>query len=117
MAEVLEIEPYPLAHLVQGLGCTAEAVDLRQPRDAGANLVANHVATDELAIQLVVGHGVRARTDQAHPALQDIDQLRQLIQRGPADEPAHARDAGIAAYDQRQGGNRWMRAPAMKTGM
>ena len=38
----------------------------------------------------------RARTDEAHVAAQDVPELRQLVHRGRAHEPADARDARIA---------------------
>ena len=63
-------------HLVQRLGLAAEAVDLRPAGDAGLDLVADHVALDQLAIHLIVGDGVWAWPDNAHAPLQDIDELR-----------------------------------------
>lgn len=40
---------------------------------------------------------LRPRTDQAHVADQDVDQLRQFVQFGPAQETPHAGDAWIAS--------------------
>src|SRR5947208_68637 len=44
---------------------------------------------------LVLLDDQRARTDEAHLAPDDVEQLGQLIQRGLAQEPAHARDARV----------------------
>ena len=77
-------------HLLDRLGLAAQAVDLRQAGDAGAHLVADHVAVDQLAVHLVVRDGVRARADDAHAPLQHVDELRQLVERGAAQERAEA---------------------------
>ena len=37
----------------------------------------------------------RPRADEAHLAAQDVEQLRQLVERGAAQEPADARDARV----------------------
>ena len=80
MPQVVEVIPDPRLHLRQVLGLAAAAADLRQSGDARQDLVAHHVALDQLAVHLVVRHRVRARPHQAHAALQHIDQLRQLVQ-------------------------------------
>ena len=38
---------------------------------------------------------VRSRPDDTHAALQDVEELRQLVERGPAQEGAEAGDARI----------------------
>ena len=86
-----------LAHLVEGVGFAAQAVDLRPAGDARLDLVAQHVALDQLAVLLVVGDGVRARPDDAHAALQHVDELRQFVQRGAAQEAPERRDARVVA--------------------
>ena len=63
----------------------------------GLHLVADHVAADQLAVQLVVRDRVRARADDAHAPLQHVDELRQLVERGAAQERAEARDALVVA--------------------
>ena len=68
-----------------------------QPVMPGLHLVAQHVALDELAVQLVVRHRVRARADDAHASLQHVDELRQLVERGAAQERAERRDARVVA--------------------
>src|SRR5664279_1593353 len=50
-------------------------------------------------VLLVLGHLPRQcgpRPDEAHLALQDVEQLRQLVEREPTDEPSDAGDSGIA---------------------
>src|SRR5581483_1937781 len=95
VAQVREVVFDPRLHLLHRLGLAAEAVHLRVTGDARAHLVADHVAADQLPIELVVRHGVGPRADNAHAPLQYIDELRQLVERGPAQEPAEGRDARI----------------------
>jgi hypothetical protein len=57
--------------------------------------VPQHVSLDQLAVHLVVRHCVRPGADDAHPALQHVDELRQLVERGPAHESAQRRDARV----------------------
>ena len=83
-------------HLVEGAGFAAVAVDLGPAGDAGLDLVADHVALDQVAVHLVVRHGVGARADDAHAALQHVDELGQFVQRVLAQEGADAGDPGIA---------------------
>src|SRR6185436_13870429 len=73
----------------------AIAVDLSPAGDAGPDLVAQHVVLDHLAIELVVGDRMRSRPDDAHPPLQDVDELRQLVDRSAPQEAADAREARI----------------------
>ncbi len=61
-----------------------------QPVMPGLHLVPDHVAVDQLAVQLVVRHRVRPRPDHAHAPLQHVDELRQLVERGAAQERAEA---------------------------
>src|SRR6201999_3018530 len=63
VAQVLQVVLDARLHLLHGIGLAAEAADLRQPGDARAHLVAHHVAADELAVELVVRHRVRAGAD------------------------------------------------------
>src|ERR1044071_9510239 len=71
--QVLDVVVDAPTHVVERLRLAAATVDLREPRDAGGDLVTHHVATNELAILLVVRHGVGPRADEAHAALQHVD--------------------------------------------
>ena len=84
-----------LLHLVDGFGFAAQPVHLRPAGDSRPDLVPDHVAADELAIDLVVRNSVRPRADEAHLALQHVDELRQFIERGATQEPSDRRDARI----------------------
>src|SRR5258706_150375 len=84
VAQVVEVVLDAPLHLVHAVGLAAETVHLRPPGDAGTDLVADHVALDELAVELVVRDGVRAWADHAHAALQHVDELRQVVERGAA---------------------------------
>lgn len=83
-------------HLVEGFGFAAQAVDLGPAGDAGFDLVPQHVALDEFAVLLVVRDRMGTRADDAHAALQDVDELGQLVERGFADERAERGNAAIA---------------------
>ncbi len=48
------------------------------------------------AVLLEFGHCYRTRTDQAHVAPDDVEQLGQFVQAGAAQEVAHRRDARVA---------------------
>src|ERR1700730_13564250 len=95
MPEVIEIVVDPRLHLFE-LRCLASAtVDLREAGDAGQHFVPHHVALDELAVFLVVRHGVGPGAHETHAALKHIDELRQLIQGGASENAADARDAAV----------------------
>src|SRR5213075_809098 len=87
-AQVREVVLDTRLHLVDGVGLAAKAVDLREAGDARSHRVADHVAADQLAIELVMRHGMRPRADHAHASLQHVDELRQLVDRGLAQESA-----------------------------
>src|SRR3981081_3272616 len=96
MLQVVEIELDALAH---GFDIVAPgvAVYLGPPGDARLHFVSNHVTGYLAAIVLVHRDGVWAGPDDAHGAFEDIEELRQLIERGPANEGAHPGDALVAA--------------------
>ena len=96
VAQVIEIVVDARLHLVEGAGLAAIAVDLGPAGDAGLDLVANHIAFYQVAVDFIVRHGMRAGADDAHASLQDIDELGQFIERILAQEGADAGDAGIA---------------------
>ena len=66
--------------------------------------MAREIAVDRLVVEAVVGlgvHGVRARPDQRQIAGEhDVEQLRQFVEAGLADEAADAGDARIVAGDE-----------------
>src|SRR6185295_3199975 len=96
-AQVGEVALDAPLHLLDRVGLAAKAAHLREAGDAGPHLVADHVAADQLAIELVMGDGVRPRADHAHAPLQHVDELRQLVERAAAQEGAEARDAAVVA--------------------
>ena len=93
-----------MLELLGGVGLAAPAVDLRPAGDAGLDPVAGEIAVDDVVIEPVGGLGlerVRARADQREVALEDdVEELRQLVEAGLADEAADAGDARIALGDQ-----------------
>lgn len=97
VAEVVEIKLDAAFHLFDGVCFATGTIDLGEAGNAGANFVADHVALDELAVLLVVRYGVRAGADDAHAALEHVDELGEFVQRGSAQDGANTGDAGIVA--------------------
>ena len=78
----------------------AIAANLREAGDAGLQRVAQPVFLRHLPEQFVAGQRaecVRSRADDAHVALQHVEQLRQLVDAGHADDAADAGDAIVVA--------------------
>src|SRR5882672_7004784 len=88
-ANVLEVKAHPLVE-----ADLAAARNLPQARDAGL-----HVETATLPGLVLVGllGQRRAWADEAHVALDHVDELRQLVDRRRAQPLADARDARVAA--------------------
>ncbi len=59
--------------------------------------MAQHVTVDLPAVLLVVGNGVGAWADDGHVAVQHVEELRQLIQRRPAQKAAQRSDPRVVA--------------------
>src|ERR1700682_1762974 len=97
--DVIEIELDALLDLLVGVDFAAPAIDLRPAGNAGLDAVTREIAihglVEQPALQLAL-HGVRAGADQRQIALEhDVEELRQLVEAGSADETADAGDAGI----------------------
>ena len=106
--DVFDVERHAAAHQLGRVDRPARAVDRRPAGHAGLHAVAVGVFGDQLgALRLAGLHadGVRARADQRHLALQHVEELRQLVEAGAADEAADAGDA-----------RRRRRAPAARAG-
>ena len=89
------------------VGLAAPAVDLRPAGDAGLDAVAGEIAVDDLLVEPVGGlrlQRMRTRADEREVALErDVDELRQLVEAGLADEAADAGDARIVAGGELRG--------------
>jgi len=69
-------------------------IDLGPSGDAGPHLMPQHVAFDLFSVQLIVCDRARARADDGHLSRENVDELRQFVQRRAAQEcaePGHAR--------------------------
>src|SRR5947207_2635982 len=97
ISQVMEIMLDAGLHLVERIGLPAQTVDLSQPGDSRPDLVPDHVALDQAAVHLVVRHRVGARADDAHAALEHIEKLRQLVERGLPQKRAEAGYAPVVA--------------------
>src|SRR3954469_19684916 len=71
------------------------AEDLPVAGHARSEVQAAAVAPLDLAVLV---HDEWTRADEAHLAAQDVQQLRQLVQRRAAQAPPDARDARVVAY-------------------
>src|SRR5262245_38558366 len=86
VVDVVEVEPDGVVP-----GQLRTPGDLPEPGHAGADEQPAADVAEEVA---VVG-GQRARPDQRHLALEDVDQLRQLVERGLAQEAADRGDPRV----------------------
>ena len=73
----------------------AEAVDLRPAGDARADLMLDHVQGDALLEPVDEKGELGARPDETHVALEDVEELRQLVDGEFADERAEFRLARV----------------------
>src|SRR3954468_11715657 len=89
---VLDVVVVPLDPVAQG-GLPAEPVHLRPSGDAGLDAVAVRIALDPGAEHVDELGPLGARAHEAHLATDDVDQLRQLVEAGAAQEGAEARAA------------------------
>ena len=104
---VLDVEQVVLdaaLDLLFGVGLAAPAVDLRPAGDARLHAVAREVAVDDLVVELVRRlrlNRVRARPDERKVALEDdVEELRQFVEAGLADETPDAGHARVALGDE-----------------
>src|SRR5262249_42245128 len=86
VVDVVQVVFDPAAHLVIGVGFTAEAVDLRPSGDARPDVVAPGVDQDPSFVGALVREGVRTGADERHVALDHVEQLWKLID-VPATQP------------------------------
>src|SRR5580692_12653917 len=97
--DVVEIELHALLDFFLVVDFTPPAVDLRPAGDTRLDAVAREIAVhglvEQLALQLAL-HGVGARADERKIAPEhDVEQLRQFVEAGLADEAAHTGDAVV----------------------
>ena len=97
--DVVEIVLDAALDLFLAVGLAAPAVDLRPAGDAGLDAVAREIAVDRLVVEVLRGLGVdrvRPRADQRQVAVEHhVEELRQFVEAGLADEAADAGDARI----------------------
>src|SRR5262249_5179772 len=92
---VLDVPDIELDSFVPGQA--RAAVDLRPAGQAGLDLQPAALAR-RVALDLVGERG--PRPDHAHVAADDVPELRQLVDRQPAQEHTRPRDAGVAFVDR-----------------
>src|SRR5207247_3369403 len=88
IADVMQIHAH---HLVKG--CPAATIDLPFSRDSRPRSHNPSPVPQRIVVDFVT-YG-RARTDQRHVTLEDIDELRQLIQTGFPDKPSYRGDSRV----------------------
>jgi hypothetical protein len=77
MTQIIQIELNSLSHRIQII-TAAVTIDLSPSRNAGLNLMSQHVTRNQLAILLVHGDCVWARPYDAQTALENVQELGQL---------------------------------------
>ena len=85
-------------NLLDGPGFASPSVDLGPSCDPGLHPVTESILGDNVAEQLVVRLGVGrvwARSDEGHVALEDVEQLRQLVEAQGAQPFSQPRDSCI----------------------
>ena len=82
---------YAFLHLPQFLGLTTATIHLGIAGDAGTTEMAHHVLVDDVAVLFGVGKHMRTGTDDAHVAFQHVEELRELVDVGLADEVAEGK--------------------------
>src|SRR3984893_14264788 len=102
--DVIEVELDALLDFLFVVDFAAPAIDLRPAGDAGLDAMTREITVDgfveQLALQLAL-HRVGTRADQREVALEyDVEELRQFVEAGLADEAADAGDAAVVfGYD------------------
>src|SRR5215217_4439297 len=91
MLDVPDVQLDPLGPSQRG-----PAVDLRPSGDAGLDGEPPALALG-VAVDLLLDG--RAGADECHLAADDVDQVRELVEREAAQDPAYARDPGVALDD------------------
>ncbi|MNL44766.1 hypothetical protein D3C87_1673620 [compost metagenome] len=94
---------HALHDLFDRIGLAAPAIDLGPAGHARLDTMARKIALDRLIIELVGGLGLQsvgAGADDRQLPLEHVEQLRQLVDRGLADEPADAGHARVPLGDQ-----------------
>src|SRR5450830_210955 len=98
--DVLQIELDTFFDFFQGVGFATVAIDLGESGDAWLDPMTRGVLLDgflEQDARRLGGRGVGARADHRHAADEDIEQLWQLVEAGPADKTSDPGDSRIAA--------------------
>src|SRR5579883_1663715 len=97
MLDVIEVMLHSLLNLLDGLGLASPAVHLRPARDPRLHAMPGVVVPDRVLVEQTArlgGERMRPWAHDGHLATQDIDELRQLVEAGLAQEgtdPRHAR--------------------------
>lgn len=95
IVDIFKVGFHAVGH-VFNLGCGAsESADLSISCKAGTHLVTTHVIWNPFRIIACVFEHVGPGSDERHVALEDIEQLRQFVERGFAHNPADGGYPGI----------------------
>jgi hypothetical protein len=79
IVDVIEVVVDALLHLLVSVGLSPIAMNLRPSGDAGFDVVPPGVEGDATLVLPIVSQRMRARPDERHVALDDVEQLRKLI--------------------------------------
>ena len=79
---------------------------LREPSETGQHAPAEIVSRCRPTESRDIGRSQRARSDSAHVAAEDVDELRKLIETGRAQDAADPRDSAISHRAELEDGKR-----------
>src|ERR1035441_3440142 len=79
IAQVFEVVLYAQAHLFERRGLASKTMNLCPATHPWPHLVPDHVAANQLAVHLIMRHGVRAWTDEAHVSFPNVEKLREFV--------------------------------------
>src|SRR5262245_46518790 len=100
MLDVVKVMLYTFPYLLEGVGLAAPAIDLGPAGDARLHPMARVVVLDRLLVEQgarLGGERMGPRTDDRHLAAQHVQELRQLVEAGAAQEGADPRDSRVVA--------------------
>ena len=90
-------------HLFKRIRLATITVDLRQSGDARTHFVTQHVAVDLTSVLFVMSICMWSRSDERHGAVEDIEELRQFVQRRLSQDRTNPSDACVVLRRLRDG--------------
>src|SRR5271166_4410681 len=103
MIDVPKVHFNAIDHLLEPAGFAPQPIDLRPPGYARLDVMTTGVFRDQHFVLVIVRQRMRTRPYKRHIALENIEELGQLIHAGLPQELADASDPAIVAARLRDG--------------